>query len=223
MALPELTLPAGTPAFLAIGHAIELAPLYADSPMRTGHDRKRRVYTIVPRTVAVGLRLSKAQALAFHEWHEGPLQAAAQEFSAQVAKQGLGLLWWRASFVEPYTAEARPGGFQIITAKLLLTGTGSVDGPYTPDLASTSVIALWGSGVLTVPNDLSSTSVIALAPALFMSSLSIVQLTSIINGAFPSAVDFDKRWIWMRYPYAPGRSADVADTSEADQRSWMGI
>ena len=47
--------------------------------------------------------------------------------------------------------------------------------------------------------------------------------SSIQNGAGPSAVDFEKRWLWMRYPYSAGRTADVTDVSEFDQRSWMGF
>ena len=47
--------------------------------------------------------------------------------------------------------------------------------------------------------------------------------TTPIDGAPPSAVDFEKRWLWMRYPYAAGRTSDVTDASEFDQRSWMGI
>ena len=162
MALPELTLPDGTPAFLAIGHAIELVDAYADSRMQTGHSRKQRIYTTVPRTVAVGLRLNKAQALAFHEWFEGPLQAGAQQFSAQVANQGPGLLWWAARFVEPYTAEAKPGGFHIVTARLLLTGDGTATPPYVPQMRASAQIALTGSAVLTVPASLQASVSIAL-------------------------------------------------------------
>ena len=106
MALPELLLPDGTPAFLADGHSIELTPMYADVPTRTGHDRRRRVYTVVPRVVSVGLQLTAAQMLAFHAWYEGALQAGAQRFSAQLANQGPGLLWWSARFAEPYSADA---------------------------------------------------------------------------------------------------------------------
>lgn len=224
MALPELTLPDGTPAFLADGHSIELTPMYADVPMRTGHDRRRRVYTTVPRMVNVGLQVTAAQMLALHNWFEGPLQAGVQWFSAQVANQGPGLLWWKARFAEPYTADAGEAAASFrVSAKLLLVGQGSTTGPYSPYLQASTQIAFSGSAVLTSPNNLSAATVIALLPAITLSAATVIALTSIQDGATPNAVDFDKRWIWMRYPYAPGRSADVADVSELDQRSWMGV
>ena len=224
MALPELTLPPGFPAFRANGHAIELTPMYADSPMRTGHDRKRRVYTTVPRIVSVGLLLSAEHTRAFHEWYEGSLQAGTMEFSAQVANQGPGLLWWRARFLETYTADAIPGnGYFDITAKLLLVGEGTTTAPYVPAMQASAQIALSGSAALTVPADLAAAVSIALQSAVFLNAAVTVMLTSIQDGATPSAVDFEKRWMWMRYPYAAGRTADVTDSSEFDQRSWMGI
>ena len=183
MSLPELTLPDGTPAFLADGHSIELMPMYADVPMRTGHDRRRRVYTIVPRIVSVSLEVTAAQMLAFHTWFEGSLQAGAVEFSAQVANQGPGLLWWRARFVSPYTAEAGEGGGVFrITASLLLTGTGSVTGPYTPNLYAASQTALTGSIVLTAPVSLAADSVIALLPTIFLGAATTVALLPILSG-----------------------------------------
>ena len=43
------------------------------------------------------------------------------------------------------------------------------------------------------------------------------------NGA-PGGVgaDADKRWSWMRYPPAAGRTHDLAD-DEAIRRNWMGF
>ena len=179
MALPELTLPDGTPAFLADGHGIELMPLYADVAMRTGHDRRRRVYTTVPRIVSVGLQMTAAQMLAFHNWFEGPLQAGAQVFSAQVANQGPGLLWWRARFVEPYTADAGEAGASFkVSARLLLTGDGSVAGPYTPFLQASALVPLTGSAVLTAPFDLAASSVVALLPATYIGAATVVALVT---------------------------------------------
>lgn len=224
MALPELTLPDGTPAFLADGHAIELMPMYADVGMRTGHDRRRRVYTVVPRTVSVGLQLTAAQMAALHDWFEGPLQAGAMQFSAQVANQGPGLLWWNARFVEPYTADAGDAGASFrVQARLLLVGDGSVTGPYVPAMQAAVQIALSGAVVLTVPVALAAGVTVALLPATPLRAAVSIALLSQLDGAPPSAADFDKRWLWMRYPYAAGRTSDVADVSEFDQRSWMGF
>lgn len=224
MALPELTQPDGTPAFLADGHAIELVDQYADTGVVTGHDIRRRVYTTTPRLVSVGLQLTAAQMLAWHQWYEGPLQAGALWFSAQVANQGPGLLWWKARFAESYTAEAGEGGASFrVSARLLLVGDGTTTAPYVPAMQASAQIALSGSAALTVPADLAAAVSIALLPAVFLNAAVTVALTSIQDGASPSAVDFEKRWIWMRYPYAAGRTADVTDSSEFDQRSWMGI
>ena len=77
--------------------------------------------------------------------------------------------------------------------------------------------------MLTAPVNLAADAVVALLPATYIAAATVVALISIQNGATPSAVDFDKRWIWMRYPYDQGRTADVTDASEFDQRSWMGI
>lgn len=175
--LPELTLPDGTPAFVAAGHTIDLTQMYADVAMRTGHDRRRRVYTTVPRMVNVALHLTAAQVLAFHQWFEGPLQAGAQWFSALVANQGPGLLWWKARFAEPYTADAGDGGgnFRVV-AKLLLVGDGSANAPYSANLSAASLTALSGAAVLTSPTTLASASVIALLPQLTLSSSTVIVL-----------------------------------------------
>lgn len=224
MALPELTLPDGTPAWLADGHSIELVPLYADVTMRTGHSRRRRVYTTAPRLVAVGLQLTAAQMLAFHTWFEDVLQAGALPFSTQVANQGPGLLWWRAQFAEPYSADAGEAAASFrVSARLLLTGTGSTTGPYVPAMSAAIGIALAGSAAITAPMTLSADVSVALLPVTALAAAVVIALVSMRDGAPPAATDFEKRWIWMRYPYARGRSADVTDTQEFNQRSWMGV
>lgn len=223
MALPELTLPDGSPPFLADGQSIEITPIYADVPMRTGHDRRRRLYTTVPRVVNVGLFVAADQLLAFHNWYEGPLQAGLQWFSALLSNQGPGTLWWKARFAEPYTEEAIENGYHRITAKLLLVGDGSVSSPYSPNLLSSTLTQLSGSVVITSPLSLASSSVISLLPATYLSSASFIAFKSAQDGAPPSAVDFEKRWIWMRYPYANGRTSDVTDVQLFDQRSWIGF
>ena len=179
MALPELTLPDGTPAWLADPHAIELVPLYADVPMRTGHDRRRRVFTVAPRLVRVGLQLTAAQMLALHDWYEGPAKAGAEYFSTQVANQGPGLLWWQARFAEPYSADAGEAGASFrVQAKLLLTGVGSVNGPYNRALVANTTIALTGTAALTLPLNLSADTVIALLSNIPMSADTVIALRS---------------------------------------------
>ncbi len=175
-------MPDGTPPFLADAHSIELTPMYADVPMRTGHDRRRRVYTIVPRQMSVALFLTQAQMLAFHQWFEGPLQAGVQWFSSQVANQGPGLLWWKTRFAEPYTAEQLELGYSRVTAKLLLVGQGSATGPYTANMTAATQIAFSGSVLLTSPTNLVAATTIALLPATFLSAASSVALVTLLPG-----------------------------------------
>ncbi len=171
MPLPELLLPDELPAFQADGHAIELVPQYADITMRTGHDRRRRLYTTTPRLVSVGLVLTEAQMLALHQWFEGPLQAGAQWFSAQVANQGPGALWWQARFAEPYAAESIPSGLFSVTARLLLVGAGQVAKPYTPNLAAAVQVELVGQATATaVPVLLAADVQVALLPGMFLAA-----------------------------------------------------
>ena len=131
MSLPEITLPYGTPGFLAADHGVDERDVYAPVPNTTGHSRSRRVRTIAPRVVTVSLRLSQAQMTALDSWFEGPLKVGEREFSAEVANQGPGLVtvWWRASWVGPYTAEPKAGGFWNVSGSLLLTGDASTTGP----------------------------------------------------------------------------------------------
>lgn len=171
MALPELLLPDELPAFQADGHAIELVPEYADVTMRTGHDRRRRLYTTTPRLVSVGLVLTEAQMLALHQWFEGPLQAGAQWFSAEVANQGPGSLWWKARFAEPYAAESIPSGLFSVTARLLLVGAGQAAKPYTPAMAAAVRVELAGQvAASAIPLDLAATVQVALLPSLFLAA-----------------------------------------------------
>ena len=93
-------------------------------------------------------------------------------------------------------------------------------------MSAATVVALVGSAVLTAPLQLSADTVVALLPVVGLSAASTLALKSLIDGAFASAVDFEKRWMWQHLNYAAGRSLDLmqtADTSEFDQRSWMGI
>lgn len=171
MPLPELLLPDELPAFRADGHAIELVPQYADVTMRTGHDRRRRVYTTAPRMVSVSLVLTEPQMLVLHQWFEGPLQAGAQWFSAEVANQGPGSLWWQARFVEPYAAESIPSGLFEVTAQLLLVGAGQAQRPYSPAMAAGVRVELAGQATAAaVPVQLAADVQVALVQGLFLAA-----------------------------------------------------
>lgn len=191
MALPELTLPDGTPAFSADSHAIELLPLYADVPKRTGADLRRRVYTVTPRIVEVALQLTAAQMLALHNWYEGPLQVAAQFFSAQVANQGAGLLWWKARFMEPYSADAGEAAASYrVNARLMLFDTGSTTPPYISTFTAATSIALVATAILTVPAQFLADTVIALTAPINFAAASVVQLLA-LSPRMP-----EDAWLW---------------------------
>lgn len=150
MSLPEITAPAGAPAFLADGHSIELVPPYADLPMAAGHSRKRRVCTHPPRIVSVGwMIIGQDLMAAIDDWFENALVVGVIEFAALVKHQGYGARWWRAQWVEPYRAEPLPGG-QIwhVTGKLLLTGAPSVDAPVATSMAAENTALLTGTAAV---------------------------------------------------------------------------
>jgi hypothetical protein len=166
MALPELLLPPGTPAFLADGHIVDLVPLHADVPMRTGHSRKRRVYTTAPRLVTVGLQLSQAQMVAFDAFFEGPLQAGALPFTAQVANLGPGLLYWQATFEQPYSATPNDAAAcWTVSAQLRLTGAGQASAPAATSMAADTYVALAGTATLVISQSLAADTTVALLAA----------------------------------------------------------
>ena len=145
MSLPELTLPAGLPVFRGMGHSATPRSIYATVGMRTGHSRKRRVATSAPRIVTVELFLSAAQMITFDAWFENGLLAGQRAFSARVANQGPGFLWWHAEWVDPPKLTPTYSGFWALAGSLLLTGEGSVAGPVSTSAAMELVAALVGS------------------------------------------------------------------------------
>lgn len=128
MALPTILAPAGTPVFLAEGHAIALRNVYAPVRFAKGTARQRRVVTAQQRIVAVEWLLSGAQMADVEQWYEQTLDAGAIEFSARVANQGAGLLYWRARWLE-FQTEMMHLGRGRVSGKLLLTGTPQVEVP----------------------------------------------------------------------------------------------
>lgn len=167
MALPELMLPAGMPAFLANDHDLELAPLHAEVEMRTGHSLKRRVFTVADRQVGVALQLTAALMTTFEAWFETALQAGVLPFTAQVANQGAGLLYWSARFVGgSYVAVASEGGASfVVWATLRLTGDGSATPPASSSLAGDITVPLVGSAVLLLANTLAGDITVPLQTA----------------------------------------------------------
>lgn len=148
--MPGIRPPAGTPCFLASAHSISPDSVFVDVKMRVGHARKRRVFTAAPRVVEVAWVLEAAEMAAVDAWYKNALLAGEREFAAQVKRQGPGMLWWRARWVEPYAAEALHLGRWRVTGRLLLTGVGQEADPYVPGLAVEFGAALTGTASLTV-------------------------------------------------------------------------
>jgi hypothetical protein len=130
MTLPLITVPEGTPCFLAEGHGIDEDSVFAQVPFATGHSRARRVWSVTERLVSVSWLLEADEMAAVDEWFEDTLQAGAAEFAAQVKNVGAGLLWWRARWVS-FQTEMLHLGRGRVSGVLLLTGEGSVTGPET--------------------------------------------------------------------------------------------
>lgn len=127
--LPEILLPYGMPIFQAMNHAITLRSKHAVVKFRTGHSRTTPIATSRPRVVTVGLFLTAAQMAAFDNWYEDDLDVGKRQFSARVANQGTGLLWWCAEWLDRPLETPLAGGHWRVTGSLLLTGTGSATGP----------------------------------------------------------------------------------------------
>lgn len=166
MSLPQITVPAGTPVFLADGHAIEQLPAFSDVQTGSGHGRKRRTRSSPPRRVSVSLNLNAAAMQAFDAWFEDTLQVGQLSFSARVANQGPGLMWWEAKWVEPYTAEPRGFGKWRVTGTLFLSGEPSSDGPTITSLGLEVSLALKGSGSIVSDTSLAVEYSLALLTAL---------------------------------------------------------
>ena len=151
MSLPEITAPAGVPVFLYESHGIQESSVFANVPMRTGHGRLRRLYTVNDRVVTVSWSLDARQMALVHDWFENVLIVGSQFFSAQVKDQGSrALLWWKAKWLAPYTSEPTVPGRWRVTGTLQLFGEGSLTGPVSSGLSTSFGMALKGNVVLTV-------------------------------------------------------------------------
>lgn len=165
--LPEFLLPSILPPCLANAHDVELIDIYADLPWRTGHDTKRRVYTIAPRIVDVQYDLDQPQMTAFTEWFEGPSRKGTEYFAVQLANFGPGLRWFRARFFTS-TYTARPDQTSLrwnVKFKLYILGEGTLVGPVTTTFESTRRLALVAEPLDTgLTQEFSSTRSLALEP-----------------------------------------------------------
>lgn len=172
MALSQILMPDGTPAFLRDNHAIELFPIYGETPVQTGTPIVRRMWVSVPRIVDVALEINTSIKNAIDDWFENTLLVGERAFSAQVQNQGPGLLWWNCKFLAPPKTEFLGGDWWRLTGRLLLDGTGSVTGPVPTGLTGSVNIQLMASAVLLATQPLSGAVTINLLPVSAVSALS---------------------------------------------------
>lgn len=169
MSLPGILLPFGMPVFQSAGHSIALRSIYADVPFRTGHGRKRPIARSRPRVVQVGLFLTREQMAVFDDWFNDDLDVGTRQFSAQVANQGPGLLWWAAEWFDVPLCTPLHSGYWRVTGSLLLTGEGSVDGPeyttatveFLAPLTATAVAVLDGNAAVEFGAELTTVALAA--------------------------------------------------------------
>jgi len=169
-ALPSLTIPDSCGPFRREGHSLDKQPMFGDTPMQTGASRRRRLYLATPRLAGVSLEVTQAGLADFVSWFENALGAGTAFFSAQVANQGPGTLWYKARVSgsigqKPYSTEFLGGSWWRITMKLVLFGEGSTVSPaQSSALTGGATFALTGSASLTVLQPLSGGCTFALLP-----------------------------------------------------------
>lgn len=197
MSLPGVFEPSGLPAFLAAGLGIVPDDVYATPERGTGHYRKRRLYTTAPRRVSVSRILTPAQAVAYDDWFESTIVVGETHFTAWIANQGAGQLWYEACWVAPYQAEpfATPQGiFWRMTGDLVLIGDGVVEQPLDGAMAVEYVAHLLGAGAVEASGEMAVEYSANLSPAILLSVEYEADLLQIIRTfRLREAVDYRLR------------------------------
>jgi len=155
MSLPLIFPPSSLPLFLGAGHGISLGSEYAGVARGRGHGRKRHKSTGAPRIVSVAWRLTQAQMTDLDFWFEKSLNVGVEAFTAEVANQGPGRLFWKANWVRPYRSVPQPtpqGILWTVTGNILLSGEGEASRPTTGEMAAEIMVALLGSATLVLPD-----------------------------------------------------------------------
>lgn len=169
MTLPTIFPPASLPVFLAAGHAIDLADAYAGVPRARGHGRVRALCTAPPRTVDVAWLLNAAQIAELDAWFEEALLVGERHFTAYVANQGPGQLYWDAVWEAPYNSEpiAATGGLRWrVTGRIRLSGEGQAERTPSGAIAAEVGIALLAvAAIISTATPLAAEITIALLPA----------------------------------------------------------
>lgn len=181
MSLPSITVPPGSPCFLAEGHAITEDSVYADVAPITGHSRTRRVWTVGERVVSVRWFLEAADMARVEAWFENDLLAGSRQFSVEVRSQadGQALVWWAARWVH-FETEMMALGRGTVSGQLFLVGEPSDTPPDTSALAAEISIPLMDvRSSLPLPVHLAAEVLIALTqPAQLRAEIVIALLSA---------------------------------------------
>lgn len=154
MTLPLIFPPSSLPKFSASGHGIRPGSDYAGVPRGKGHSRKRPKSTGAHRIVPVRWVLTSAQAADLDFWGETSLNVWTRAFTAEVANQGPGRLFWRAEWAAMPRCIPQPtprGVMWEVIGSLVLTGDGEASAPSTGELSGEIVIPRTGSAALVLP------------------------------------------------------------------------
>lgn len=163
MTLPLLRVPATLPLFRNIGHTVEEDDVFATIGNASGHNRRRRVKSIPPRTVSVSWRLSREQMAVFDAWFEDSLVVGKKQFAVPVRNdEGEGITWWTGAWLEVPKTDPMPNGRWSFEGTLLLTGEPTNTPPDTEPLA----IAFSGALVVTATNSVTNPLAISFSAAL---------------------------------------------------------
>lgn len=147
MALPEITMPSGTPPFLADGHDMQPISLYSRVKRGQGATRNRRVRSGHTRLINVSLAVTEDQMKAIEQWHHKALNIGTLPFSARVAAQGVGVMWWEARWTVNPSYTVDKANNWTVTGQLLLSGTPSVSEPQFTTFAANMFVAIKGLAV----------------------------------------------------------------------------
>ena len=134
-------------------HSEQAEDIYARTEVDVGPARYGRKYTEVPAVRSAKIFLNFEQSKKFHEWYEDTLGAGTLRFSAQFHEVGVGIRWFEAEFVKPWSAEFVASGnineegvaerMWKISVELRLYGDGSMRDPReTPELSARFVLPL---------------------------------------------------------------------------------
>jgi hypothetical protein len=162
MALPELFMPASLPYFKAADHVRTPDSVYAGIERQGGFDRRRRVFTSAPQMLETMLEVTQAQLEEFYAWHEGPLKAGAEPFTAYVSAGALAIQYWEAYILE-FKVEHKEGNLHDISLKIRLKGSPSAASPVASSLTAEVAVPMLWTFDFVIGTGLSAEVLIALA------------------------------------------------------------